>query len=815
MWRLTLAVVSTLVLQGPKVQVRASLDRTSAAVDETVQLTVTVRGPGLETPEIDAPDLEGFEVLGTADRSTLRFSPSGETIREFSRVFTLKVAQPGRLTVPPIRVSVDGVLYETEALDLRAEGPDSEKTLPGELGPLGAEEVALRMWVEPETAYVGQQVTLTVAALFDPLVRSRLQRQPEYRPPDVQSVWTADLPSPVGPERKVIEGREYYVQIFRRALFPLGAGTLRVPPAAVIYEIRRGLIYAPETFQVESPAATVLVRPLPTEGRPGDFTGAVGHYAVETTVDRSSLRVGEAVNLVLDVNGTGNLNSLGRPELPHIPSVRVYDGGEEAEVQVQGTQFAGHKRFSWVLVPEKADRFMIPALRFPYFDPSQAAYAAAVAEPVSVQVETAGPASAGDVADGSTIRYIKVRPGRRVLGIHRTAAFWLVIALPGLVLLGLFLWGGYRRVAATPRPDGGGRMLRRRLRELQDLAESRDGAFFGRLRATIIEWLADRFGAPDLASGGVLRIQHVLEDAGVPPDVALNVIKVVEDCGRLRYAPRPPRPQEAHELLKRAEQLLSRIDREGATAPRLRAPAGDVSALLLVMFVGATWSAATAVAGPPPPAAQQDGPFAAAVSAYARGEYAPAARLFEQALAKRPGDPSILYDLGNAYYKLDRRGRAVAYWVRSLRVDPRDGDARHNLRFVVGDDPVIASALPPVPLSSDELALLVAVLWLVGCAALIGRWRQGLRHLTVVGAAALALAAGCAWALWMPRPGYAVMTSAEVAIRAGPVDRSEVVASSVPGTVYRIREERGEWLRVERGRDREGWVRRRGVEVIQ
>lgn len=813
MWGLILVLASSVALQGGKVEVQAALDRTTAAVDETVQLTVTVRGPGLQTPEIDTPDLEGLEVLGTADRSTLRFSPSGETVREFSRVFTLKVTRPGRLTVPPIRVSVDGDLYETEALDLRVKAPETQDTLPGQVGPLGGDEVALRMWVAPETAYVGQQITVTVAALFDPLVRSRLQRQPEYRPPDVQGVWTADLPGPVGPERRLIEGREYFVQVFRRALFPLGAGTLRIPPAAVIYEIRRGLIYAPETFQVESPSSAVVVRPLPSEGRPEDFTGAVGQYGVEATVDRSSLRVGEAVNLVLDVNGTGNLNSLGRPELPHIPSVRVYDGGEDAEVQVQGTNFAGHKRFSWVLVPEKADQFMIPALRFPYYDPEQAAYEVAAAEPIPIQVQSAGPVAGDGVSGRGTIRYIKVRPGRRALGIDRTFAFWLLIALPGLVLLALLARGGYRRAIARPRSDGAGRRLRQGFRDLQGLIEAGDGTFFARLRTTTLDWLAERFGVPDLASRGVLRIQHALEDAGVPPDVALDVIDVIEDCGRLRYAPEAPDAQQARDLLQRTERLLARVDREGAVAPQANAPAGGVSTVLLVIALTATAGAATKATAQTP-ADRGSGPFAAAVEAYARGDYAPAARLFEQALSRRPGDPSVLYDLGNAYYELDQRGRAVAYWVRSLKVDPRSGDARYNLRFVVGDDPVIASALPPVPLSSDELAVTFALFWLVGCGALIVRWRRGVRYLTVVAVAALLLAAVCAWALWMPRSRYAVLTSAEAVVRAGPVDQSEVVASSVPGTAYRIQERRGDWLRVERGSDREGWVRRRDVEII-
>ncbi len=248
--------------QEDVVQVTASLNRSTAKVGETVVLTVTLRAPGLRSPEIEDPRFVGFEVVSSTDRSTFRYSAIvGGAVREFSREYTLRALQAGEFTIPPVRIAVESDLHETEALSLLVESEETTLELPGQLRPRPEEEVAVRLWVEPETAYVGQQVTLTVGAFFDPLVRNRLQRQPEYRPPEVQGFWTADLPGSDRPERRVVNRREYFVQIYRRALFPLSPGTIRIPPAAVIYEVRRGLIYAPETFQVESAPATVVVRP--------------------------------------------------------------------------------------------------------------------------------------------------------------------------------------------------------------------------------------------------------------------------------------------------------------------------------------------------------------------------------------------------------------------------------------------------------------------------------------------------------------------------------------------------------------------------
>jgi hypothetical protein len=150
-----LLLIPVLVSQE-EIQISATLNRSTARVGETVLLTVTLRAAGLRSPEIADPKLDGFEVLATNDRSSFRLSPSLGALREFSREYTLRVLFAGELTIPPLRASVDGVLYESEALKLEVEREGASFDIPGELGPRPEEEVAVRLWVEPETAFVGQ-----------------------------------------------------------------------------------------------------------------------------------------------------------------------------------------------------------------------------------------------------------------------------------------------------------------------------------------------------------------------------------------------------------------------------------------------------------------------------------------------------------------------------------------------------------------------------------------------------------------------------------------------------------------------------------
>lgn len=69
-------------------------------------------------------------------------------------------------------------------------------------------------------------------------------------------------------------------------------------------------------------------------------------------------------------------------------------------------------------------------------------------------------------------------------------------------------------------------------------------------------------------------------------------------------------------------------------------------------------------------------------SAYMDQRYNDAVTLYTEAL-RADGPNSVLYfNLGNAYYRMNKVGYAVANYERALRLDPSNDDARANLRFV-------------------------------------------------------------------------------------------------------------------------------------
>ncbi|MDD5226928.1 MAG: tetratricopeptide repeat protein [Candidatus Omnitrophica bacterium] len=76
--------------------------------------------------------------------------------------------------------------------------------------------------------------------------------------------------------------------------------------------------------------------------------------------------------------------------------------------------------------------------------------------------------------------------------------------------------------------------------------------------------------------------------------------------------------------------------------------------------------------------------FQEANTSYRTGDYAKAAELYESLIEQEPRVATFYYDLANTYVRLGKLSRAILNYEKTLRLDPRNGDARVNLRYTRG-----------------------------------------------------------------------------------------------------------------------------------
>ena len=451
---LALAAVLTSAAHA-QVDVTASLSRDTVEVGETLELTVVVTGAvlGVDPPRV--PQIDYLSVVSTASSTNIEFVDGGmRRTTVFS--YGLRVSREGTYTIPRMNVPVGDETYMTPVLTLRVVSSASNgRRPPADRPPPGAgppdfgfpqeppaepaeppKEIDAVTEVDNRTPWVGEQVTLTLRFLQAHTLR--LMGNVEYEPPSTEGFVAEPLPDE--PQRStVIDGVTYEVATRKTSLIAPTPGEYTIGPATIRF--RRSFMQGTETLTTEP--ITLTVRPLPSAGRPADFSGAVGSIQLAMSLATNEVRVGDAASLRLEISGTGDLRQIRPPEVEvEGGDATIYQSGEERQIGPQqsahGYQIGGRVAFDYLIMPRSAGELRLRPIVVHYFDPKVERYRSAQTSPATITVY---PGEAGETLAenaGRELRYI------RESGLALRAAapltsrpwFWALQALP---LIGLAL----------------------------------------------------------------------------------------------------------------------------------------------------------------------------------------------------------------------------------------------------------------------------------------------------------------------------------------------------------------------------------------
>ena len=214
--------------------------------------------------------------------------------------------------------------------------------------------------------------------------------------------------------------------------------------------------------------------------------------------------------------------------------------------------------------------------------------------------------------------------------------------------------------------------------------------------------------------------------------------------------------------------------------------------------------------------------FTAANRSYADGDYAAARRGYERALADGPR-VNVLYNLGNAFFRLGEPGRAALEYERVLALQPRHPDATANLKLAreksaarVPEDPWWQRGLLWLP-AGTATALAVGACWFFLLLGASLAWRRkGAARLLACGLGVLlaaGYAAGVCWAA-REREHIAIVIATRAEARSEPAGRSTVIETLPPGSSVRAISEQAGWTYCRLPGGQRGWLAPATVESL-
>jgi hypothetical protein len=212
--------------------------------------------------------------------------------------------------------------------------------------------------------------------------------------------------------------------------------------------------------------------------------------------------------------------------------------------------------------------------------------------------------------------------------------------------------------------------------------------------------------------------------------------------------------------------------------------------------------------------------FEAANRLYMEEKYSEAATTY--GILEQSGQKSaaLYFNWGNALFKSQQLGRAIAAYRQALELAPRDPDIRANLEFARKQRQ--GPSLSPNKsqqwlrrLTLNEWAVLTAAaIWIFFGALAFLQWRPALIRslrgvLAVVGVGAMILC-GCAITAFHDRRGdrLAIVVTPDATVHNGPLDQSPNAFTVHDGAELAVLDRKDEWLQVEVDGGRAGWIRK-------
>ncbi|MEC7262650.1 MAG: BatD family protein, partial [Bacteroidota bacterium] len=453
--------------QEDEVTFTMNLSKEKLGINERLRVDFTMNKDG---DNFTPPAFENFKVVMGPSQSISSSWINGK--RSFSKTYTyiLLPTARGNFTIQQATIEIAGETYKTtpKTVEVTAavDRPNGEKTADD----VADESLHLVAEVSKENPYLNEAVTVVYKLYVSPDISVT-----NYRPldnPTYNNFWSQDIPvTKHTAQNGTYEGKPFrYVVLKRVVLYPQKSGELDIEPLSLeIYvdvptnrrDFFGGRIYTQTSKTVSAGNRTINVKPLPEEGKPADFSGAVGDFEFSVTTSKDELNASESLQAKVEISGKGNLKlfQLPKPELPS--SLEVYDPEHEEDVNTNSTGMEGKVTDNYTIVPSFRGKYPIPSIPFSYFNPATGKYVTLQSDEINIEV-LEGPAASSDnavagsavnkqavVPTGKQFHFLKLDPNlnpTKASGFFGSKSFFMWLFLP-LLLIPLAIFTSKKREA--------------------------------------------------------------------------------------------------------------------------------------------------------------------------------------------------------------------------------------------------------------------------------------------------------------------------------------------------------------------------------
>ena len=416
------------------ISVSAELSRPEINVGEMAELQLKVTGAEVaDVPREVAADGLQIRLTGQSTQvQMVNFKVTSSAVYSY----IVMPLRSGKFTIPSILVRTSGGVMQTTPLSFsvidgsgmtatsgQGSGPSPTTPQPQQLMP-GFSQRSVRpapqkaetgrlafgeIICPKKTLYLGEMAPVEIRYYFDARYPVQVKGKVDFAS---EGILVERFPDPKE-SREDRDGVTYNVLSFQTLLSAVKPGSIEIAPAKLESQIQMPGALPPgfddPVFQqmlggrnpfsqardvtVKTAPLHLEVLPLPKEGRPASFGGAVGQFEMDAVVPNPKPAPGDPAILTVKIGGKGNFRAMGVPQLTETDGWRTYPPADRFESSDQ-LSYAGVKSFDFTMIAQQPMKSS-PGSEFSYFDPTNSKFVTLTTKPLPL---SASPALAGTPA---------------------------------------------------------------------------------------------------------------------------------------------------------------------------------------------------------------------------------------------------------------------------------------------------------------------------------------------------------------------------------------------------------------------------------
>ena len=351
-----------------EVKFETKVSKKKLGVNERLRIDFEMNKDG---DNFNPPGFDNFMVVGGPSQSISNQWING--VRSFSKTYSYFLApkERGNFKIGQATIEIDGEVYKTLPVDITVTAAVEIPKDPNDPDYIVQQNIHLVAEVSKTNPYINEAITVVYKLYVSD--NTGVSNWRELDVPRYNDFWSQNIDMKgVKIENGTYNGEDYRFVVLRKTvLYPQKTGKLEIEPLTLDITVdvptNRRDIFGGRLMQsvhrtVSAGSRTINVKSLPENGRPIDFTGAVGDFNFKVTTSKQTLKATEALEANVEVSGNGNLKLFKLPKLSLPSALEVYEPEHKESVSVNLNGMSGVSSDSYTIVPSYQGKYPIPSI---------------------------------------------------------------------------------------------------------------------------------------------------------------------------------------------------------------------------------------------------------------------------------------------------------------------------------------------------------------------------------------------------------------------------------------------------------------------